>query len=111
MIAAKHVYGPYGGRFPLPGRSFDEPLRQQRGRSKPCKVRSESGDSGCLSCSWVGFPPAPRFQLLSSTALTVSTTSYHFVPHLSCKSFIVKKKLNGGSPTPAPIQENTKACG
>jgi hypothetical protein len=41
----------------------------------------------------------------------VLTTSYHFVPHLSCKSFIVKQKLDGAHPTLASIQESTKACG
>ena len=45
------------------------------------------------------------------TALTVLTTSYHFVPHLSRKSFIVKQKLDGPCPTPALILENTEACG
>src|SRR5579863_3470005 len=44
-------------------------------------------------------------------ALTALTTLFHFLPHLSCKSFIVKQKLDGGCPTPAPIPENTEACG
>src|SRR5579864_4018235 len=43
--------------------------------------------------------------------LTALTTFYHFVPHLTVKSFIVKKELEGRSPTSALIRENTKACG
>jgi len=39
------------------------------------------------------FPPALVFSS-GFTALTCVTTSYHFVPHLSCKSFIVKQKLD-----------------
>src|ERR1700676_3784575 len=88
-----------------------ELLLQQPRRSKLCKGRSNSGDSGFLSCLWVGFPPAPRFQLQRPTALTVSTTSYHFVPHLSAKSFIVKQKLDGPLPTWTLFRETTKACG
>jgi len=41
------------------------------------------------------FPTGSSFQLRCSTVLTVLTTSYHFVPHLSRKSFIVKQKLAG----------------
>ncbi len=33
------------------------------------------------------------------------TTLYHFVPHLSCKFFIVKQKLEGMLPTPGVIDE------
>src|ERR1700684_508205 len=86
-------------------------LPPQLRRSKTRKTRSNSGDSGCLSCLWVGFPPAPRFQLQRPTALTLSTTSYHFVPHLSVKSFIVKQKLDGLPPTWTLFRETTKACG
>src|ERR1700722_1097542 len=43
------------------------------------------------------------FQLPFPTTFTACTTSYHFVPHLSCKSFIVKKKLDGALPTWAVI--------
>jgi hypothetical protein len=39
------------------------------------------------------------------------TTFYHFVPHLSRKSFIVKQKLAGVRPTWALPEENAKACG
>src|SRR5437588_7451610 len=42
-----------------------------------------SGGSGCLSCFWVGFPPAPRYQLLAPTALLLSplsTTFVHILP-------------------------------
>ena len=49
---------------------------------KQRKIRSNSSVSGCLSCFWVGFPPAPRFQLLAPTKLTdspLSTTLYHIL--------------------------------
>jgi hypothetical protein len=38
----------------------------------------------------------------------LSTTLYH---DLTRKSFIVKQKLDGRTPTPALIPENTEACG
>src|SRR5207248_5317156 len=67
--------------------------------------------SGCLSCCWVGFPPAPRFQLLNPTNLTAPTTLNHFLPHLSRKSFIVKQKLEVGPSLSAPLRESTRLCG
>lgn len=84
---------------------------QPRRRQKRRKASAKAGDSGCLSCCWVGFPPAPRFQLLTPTDSTAHATFYHFVPHLISKSFIVKQELDGSNPTPALILENTKACG
>jgi hypothetical protein len=51
------------------------------------------------------------FSSVFPTNLTFAATFYHFVPHLSPKSFIVKQKLDGRAPTPAVISENTKACG
>jgi hypothetical protein len=42
---------------------------------------------------------------------TELTTFYHFVPHLSRKSFIVKQKLAGVRPTRTLADENAKACG
>src|ERR1700720_4398832 len=80
-------------------------------QTRRSKTRKTHSNSGCLSCLWVGFPPAPRFQLQRPTALTASTTSYHFVPHLSAKSFIVKQKLDGTQPPWTPIWETTKAFG
>jgi hypothetical protein len=47
----------------------------------------------------------------TSTDSTDLATFYHFVPHLNRKSFIVKQELDGGSPTPALIPENTMPCG
>src|SRR6266849_2646964 len=86
-------------------------LPQQPGRrAAPRKIGSTSGGSGCLSCFWVGFPPAPRYQLPTPTALTALTTFYHFCPHLTRKSFIVKQKLQGCSPTWALIQQTTRPC-
>src|SRR4029077_299096 len=51
-------------------------------RRKQRKIRSPRSDSGCLPCFWVGFPPAPRFQLLAPTKLPnppLSTTLYHIL--------------------------------
>src|SRR6267142_3573944 len=51
-------------------------------RQKQRKAGSKSGDSGCLSCFWVGFPPAPRFQLFGPRPLLRSplcTTFYHIL--------------------------------
>jgi hypothetical protein len=50
-------------------------------------------------------------QLLTPTNLTDLTTFNHFLPHLSRKSLIVKQKLEGRIPTPAPISENTESSG
>src|ERR1700722_769158 len=94
MIAAKHVL-----ERSLPGRVGQR------------KMPSISSNSDCFSCSWVGFPPAPRFQLRTGPNLPAVTTFNHFLPHLSCKSFIVKQKLISDSPTLALNLENTKACG
>src|SRR3984957_1085442 len=43
-------------------------LRPQRGRQKRRKVRSISVGSGYFQCFWVGFPPAPLYQLPVPTA-------------------------------------------
>jgi len=40
-------------------------------------------------------PTGSTFQLLNPTNLNSPATFYHFVPHLSPKSFIVKQKLPG----------------
>src|SRR5580658_992956 len=93
VIAAKHVFG--------------LSLRLQPGRQKRCKVRSNSGASGDLSCFWVGFPPAPLYWLLIPTHPTVFTTSLHFVPHLTRKSLIVKPKLEGRGPTMGATRQTT----
>jgi len=39
------------------------------------------------------FPTGSSFSARASHFPAALTTSYHFVPHLSCKSFIVKHKL------------------
>ena len=39
------------------------------------------------------------------------TTLYHFLPHLSCKSLIVKSKLEGVDVTKVRIWQNTTPCG
>jgi len=56
-------------------------------------------------------PTGSTFSAPRSHQATELTTFYHFVPHLSCKSFIVKKKLAGECPTYAPKFEIAKACG
>ena len=57
------------------------------------------------------FPTGSSFSALRSTTFTALTTSYHFVPHLSRKSFIVKRKLDSGIPTSTSISETTVTCG
>jgi hypothetical protein len=39
------------------------------------------------------------------------TTPYHFVPHLSCKLLIVKKKLEGLATPFWDFGQNTRTCG
>ena len=56
-------------------------------------------------------PTGSTFSAPRSHQATELTTFYHFVPHLSCKSFFVKKKLAGECPTYAPKFEIAKACG
>ncbi len=41
------------------------------------------------------FRTGSSFQLQLPTGRTVLTTLFHFLPHLSPKSFIVKQKLEG----------------
>ena len=57
------------------------------------------------------FPTGSSFQLRYATALTDPATSYHFVPHLSRKSFIVKRKLDGAIPAWTSNSETTVTCG
>jgi hypothetical protein len=56
-------------------------------------------------------PTGSTFSAPRSHQATELTTFYHFVPHLSRKSFIVKQKLAGTHPTYPRISEITKACG
>jgi hypothetical protein len=57
------------------------------------------------------FPTGSSLSASVPTALTVLTTLYHFVPHLTRKSLIVKPKLEGTVPTGGLIQQSTRACG
>ena len=57
------------------------------------------------------FPTGSSLSAPNSQALTALTTFYHFCPHLTRKSFIVKQKLQGCSPTWALISESTRTCG
>lgn len=57
------------------------------------------------------FPTGSSFQLRYATGLTDLTTSYHFVPHLSRKSFIVKQKLLGTMTTVGAFSKTTSPCG
>jgi hypothetical protein len=43
--------------------------------------------------------------------LTLLTTLYHFVPHLTRKSLIVNNKLEGWHPTLGGIQQSARTCG
>src|SRR5271166_235709 len=87
-----------------------------------CKCQSEEGGQNGGSpvqsrsiravCRALGsdFHRLLEVQLKSSTGLTASSTFYHFVPHLSVKSFNVKQKLEGTHPTPALVGETTMPC-
>ena len=66
---------------------------------KAAKSSVKTGRSG-LSNELLGrIPTGSTFSAPRSHQATELTTFYHFVPHLSCKSFIVKKKLAGVRPT------------
>src|ERR1700719_4092254 len=92
------------GALPLPR------LRPRR-RLKRRKNWSNSVGSGDLSNSWVGFPPAPLYRLPVPPTSTVLTPVFHFLPHLTRKSLIVKRKLEGRVPTVGPIRQTTTSCG
>jgi hypothetical protein len=51
------------------------------------------------------------FSASRPTTLTFLTTLFHFLPHLSCKSLIVKNKLEGIDVTKVPIWQSTRPCG
>ena len=56
-------------------------------------------------------PTGSTFSAPLCQIATELTTFYHFVPHLSRKSFIVKQKLEGVNPTSRVLRESTMACG
>jgi len=51
------------------------------------------------------------FSASRSTESNFLTILYHFVPHLSCKLLIVKRKLKGRTSTLVLDSQNTSACG
>ncbi len=57
------------------------------------------------------FPTGSSLSASRSHALPVLTTLYHFVPHLTRKSLIVKRKLEGRVPTVGLIRQSTSSCG
>jgi hypothetical protein len=70
-------------------------------------LKEEKAAKSSAKTSWIGLfdellgriPTGSTFSAPRSHRTTKLTTFYHFVPHLSCKSFIVKKKLAGVRPT------------
>jgi len=57
------------------------------------------------------FPTGSSFLASRSHYPTLLTTLYHFVPHLSCKLLIVKRKLKGRYPTMGALAQTTRHCG
>ena len=81
------------------------------GGQKRAKFGQSSGDSGCSSCFWVGFPPAPRFQLPLPTSLLLlplRTTLYHI---LAVSRLLSSRNLIVPIPLGHRFRESTKACG
>jgi len=78
---------------------------------KAAKSSAKAGRSGLFIVLSGRIPTGSTFQLLAPTGLPKLATFFHFVPHLSCKSFIVKKKLEGASPTSTLTRETAKHCG
>jgi len=78
---------------------------------KAAKNSVKCGRFGLLIVLLGRIPTGSTFSAPRSHQATELTTFYHFVPHLSRKSFIVKKKLAGERPTYAPKFEIAKACG
>ncbi len=78
---------------------------------KAAKDSVKSGRFGLVIVLLGRIPTGSTIQLLVSHRATAFTTFYHFVPHLTRKSFIVKRKLAGRRPTWARALEIAKACG
>jgi len=57
------------------------------------------------------FSTGSSFALPAPTTFTLSTTLYHFVPHLTRKSLIVKRKLEGTAFAVPSLQLSTSSCG
>lgn len=75
------------------------------------KVAQSSINFG-LSVVLLGrIPTGSTFSAPNCQETSELTTFYHFHPHLSRKSFIVKRKLEGRRPTPALSEESTISCG
>jgi hypothetical protein len=56
-------------------------------------------------------PTGSSFSATRSHNLILLTTLFHFVPHLSCKLLIVKRKLEGCTYTLVPVDQTTRTCG
>jgi hypothetical protein len=78
---------------------------------KAAKNSVKTGRFGLFVVLLGRIPTGSTFSAPRSHKATELTTFYHFVPHLSRKSFIVKQKLDGLHPTGARILEITKASG
>jgi hypothetical protein len=72
-----------------------------------------------VNLSWFGlcfellgrFPTGSSLFATRSHDFPVLTTPYHFVPHLSRKLLIVKRKLKGRVNTLVHAAQSTRACG
>jgi len=66
---------------------------------KAAKSSVKIGRSGLFVVLLGRIPTGSTFSAPRSHQATELATFYHFVPHLSRKSFIVKQKLAGAHPT------------
>jgi hypothetical protein len=53
---------------------------------------------------------ASQFPVLPTTS-AVTTTLYHFCPHLTPNLFVVNRKVAGGQSETDPYRESTRNCG
>src|SRR5260370_39908828 len=82
-------------------------------------TREVKAAQSMVKLSWFGlfvkllgrFSTGSSLSASRSHVLPVLTTLYHFVPHLTRKSLIVKNKLEGRVPTLGVIRQNARTCG
>jgi hypothetical protein len=90
-----------------------------RTSSKATATREVKTAQNVVELAWIGlfvdllgrFSTGSSLSAFRSTVLTVLTTPYHFVPHLSCKLLIVKRKLKGRTTRLDMTLQTTTACG
>jgi hypothetical protein len=81
------------------------------GEAKATQSRSKFGCSGLFDLLLGRLPTGSSLSASVATNRTVLTTLYHFVPHLTCKSFIVNRKLKGQHPALVGSIQTTSRCG